>query len=342
MPNDRKIIRVTSFDVAEAAGVSQSTVSRALAGDTSISEPTRLRVTEAARRLNYQVDENAARLRRGRTGTLALVMICREGQDRKDINPFYFSLLGSVCAAASARGYETLVAFQDNAENFWGHFQERRKADGMIVIGTSTNTPAWDYFAKQPPGTHWVCWGSPDNAMPWVRSDNLSGATLATRHLLVRGYRQIVCIGSATSPQRQFQERYEGYAEAMRAAGLEPRLQQVESGLAREEQGRRAAAALCESGAPFDAIFAVCDEMALGALKELTRRGIAIPGAVGIVGFDGIRAGGWSTPPLTSVEPDFQMAGTLLVDQLLAKINGTEGSGRRVPVKLVVRGSTRA
>lgn len=342
MPNDRKIIRVTSFDVAEAAGVSQSTVSRALAGDTSISEPTRLRVTEAARRLNYQVDENAARLRRGRTGTLALVMICREGQDRKDINPFYFSLLGSICAAASARGYETLVAFQDSAENFWGHFQERRKADGMIVIGTSTNTPAWDYFGQQPPGTHWVCWGSPDNGMPWVRSDNLSGATLATRHLLVRGYRQIVCIGSATSPQRQFQERYEGYAEAMRAAGLEPRLQQVESGLAREEQGRRAAAALCESGAPFDAIFAVCDEMALGALKELTRRGIAIPGAVGIVGFDGIRAGAWSTPPLTSVEPDFQMAGTLLVDQLLAKINGTEGSGRRVPVKLVVRGSTRA
>ncbi len=341
MPSERKIIRVTSFDVAEAAGVSQSTVSRALAGDASISEPTRLRVTEAARRLNYQVDENAARLRRGRTGTIALVMICREGQDRKDINPFYFSLLGSICAAASARGYETLVAFQDKPENFWGHFQERRKADGMIVIGTTTNTAAWDYFRDMPTGTHWTCWGSPDNTMPWVRSDNLSGATLATRHLLVRNYTRIACITSATSPQRQFQERYEGYAEAMRQAGHEPRLIQVESGLPREEQGRRAAIALCESGEPFDAIFAVCDEMALGALKELTARGCSIPDQVGIIGFDGIRAGAWSTPPLTSVEPDFQMAGSLLVEQLLAKINGTEGSGRRVPVKLLVRGSTR-
>ena len=101
---EKRVIRVTSFDVAEAAGVSQSTVSRALAGDTSISEPTRRRVAEAAARLNYQVDENAARLRRGRTGTLALVMICRPGQDRKDLNPFYFALLGSTCAAAAARG----------------------------------------------------------------------------------------------------------------------------------------------------------------------------------------------------------------------------------------------
>ncbi len=342
MATGRKIIRVTSFDVAEAAGVSQSTVSRALAGDTSISEPTRQRVTEAARRLNYQIDENAARLRRGRTGTIAVVMICREAQDRKDINPFYFSLLGSTCAAAAARGYETLVAFQDAPENFWSHFQERRKADGMIVIGTTTNTKAWDYFGDMPDGTHWTCWGSPDDTMPWVRHDNHSGATLATRHMLVRGYSNLVCIGSATSPQRQFQERYEGYAEAMRSAGQTPRLIQVEPGLPRKEQGRRAAVALVESGGPFDAIFAVCDDMALGALKELTRRGVKIPDEVGIIGFDGIRAGAWSTPPLTSIEPDFQMAGSLLVEQLLAKINGTEGSGRRVPVKLVIRGSTRA
>lgn len=338
---DRKIFRVTSFDVAEAAGVSQSTVSRALAGDTSISEPTRQRVMEAARKLNYQVDENAARLRRGRTGTLALVMVCRDGQDRKDINPFYFSLLGSTCAAAAARGYETIVSFQDSPQTFWSHYQERRKADGMIVIGTTENAPAWDYFRNTPEGTNWVCWGSPDDDLPWVRSDNLSGATLATRHMLVRGYSQIICIGSETSPQRQFKERYDGYADAMRSAGLEPRLKEFEPGLPREEQGRRAVASLVESGQSFDALFAVCDEMALGAIKELTRRGIAVPDEVGIVGFDGIRAGAWSTPPLTSIEPDFQLAGTLMVDQLLAKIAGTEASARRVPVRLVIRGSTR-
>lgn len=333
--------RVTSFDVAEAAGVSQSTVSRALAGDASISEPTRMRVAEAARKLNYQVDENAARLRRGRTGTLTVLMICRAGQDRDAINPFYFSLLGSVCAAAAARGFETLVSFQDSPENFWGLYQERRKADGMIVIGTTENTAAWDYFRALPEGTHWVCWGSPHDDLAWVRSDNLSGATLATRHMLVRGYTKIACIGSLTSPQRQFKERFEGYARAMQDAGLEPRLIEFEPGHSREEQGRRAVAHLIESGEPFDGLFAVCDEMALGALKELAAHNIKVPEQVGIVGFDGIRAGAWSSPPLTTIEPDFHIAGELLVDKLLGVIAGDETSARRAPVRLVVRGSTR-
>ena len=338
---EKRIIRVTSFDVAEAAGVSQSTVSRALAGDTSISEPTRRRVMEAAARLNYQVDENAARLRRGRTGTLALVMICRPGEDRKDLNPFYFALLGSTCAAAAARGYEALVSFQDSPENFWGHYQERRKADGMIVIGTSENTAAWDYFGQLGEGTHWVCWGAPSDAFPWVRSDNHAGAMLATRHMLVRGYGDIVCLGSETTPQRQFKERYDGYADAMREAGREPFLQRIERGLPREEQGRRAAAALIAGGRVFDAVFGVSDEIALGALKELVANGYRVPDDIGVTGFDGVRAGAWSSPPLTTVESDFEVAGSLLVDRLIATIGGEAPSPRRVPVRLIVRGSTR-
>lgn len=340
--SEKRLARVTSFDVAEAAGVSQSTVSRALAGDASISEPTRQRVIEAAQRLNYQVDENAARLRRGRTGTLALVMICRPGQDRKDLNPFYFALLGSTCAAASARGYEVLVSFQDSPENFWGNYQERRKADGLIVIGTSENTAAWDYFGALPEGCHWVCWGAPADNFPWVRSDNAAGAMLATRHLLLRGYREIVCLGSETSPQRQFKERFDGYAAAMREAGLEPFLQRIERGLPREEQGRRATAALLDSGRRIDALFGVSDEIALGALKELATRGVRVPDEIGVIGFDGVRAGQWSMPPLSTVESDFEVAGLLLVDRLIAMIGGEAPSPRRVPVRLVVRGSTRA
>ena len=191
------------------------------------------------------------------------------------------------------------------------------------------------------PATNWVCWGAPSDAFPWVRSDNEAGAALAVRHMLVRGYEKIVCIGSETSPQRQFKERYDGYAAAMRDAGREPVLQRIERGLAREEQGQRAAAALAESGQPFDAIFAVSDEIALGALKELSQRGYGIPDPIGIVGFDGVRAGAWSTPPLTTIESDFETAGALLVERLLASMAGEPETPRRVPVRLVVRGSTR-
>ena len=334
-----RVHRVTSFDVAEAAGVSQSTVSRALAGDPVVSEGTRQRVTEAARRLNYQVDENAARLRTGRTGTLAVVVVCRAGEHRKDLNPFYFSLLGNLCAAAAERGYETLVSFQDGPDNFDGHYQEQRKADGLIVIGTTENRAAWDYFrALGQDGLRWVCWGSPFDELEWIRSDNHEGARLATAHLLERGYRRIACVGSEVSTQRQFQERFEGYAEQMRKAGLEPVLAAIEEGQPREEQGRRAVAALVESGAAFDALFVVCDQIALGALEALQARGIAVPDQVGLIGFDGIRAGAHSSPTLSSVEPDFEAAGAMLVERLLARDAGAE---RRVPVHLLARGSTR-
>ncbi|MBX9645202.1 MAG: substrate-binding domain-containing protein [Novosphingobium sp.] len=333
--------RVTSFDVAAEAGVSQSTVSRALAGDPVVSEATRLRVTEAARKLNYYVDENAARLRTGRTGTLAVVVVCRPGEDRKDLNPFHSALLASLCGAASLRGYETLVSFQDGPDNFNGRYQEQRKADGLAVIGTTENYSAWDYFRELGrEGMHWVCWGAPFDDVEWIRSDNHGGARLATRHLIEQGYRQIVCLGSETSPQRQFLERYEGYAEEMREAGLKPVLEPIEKGLPREEQGRRAVQALIEAGTPFDALFAVCDPIALGALDELHARGLAVPGQVGLVGFDGIRAGAYSAPPLTSVEPDFRAAGEMMVDKLLAEIAGESREARRVPVRLLVRESS--
>lgn len=334
--------RVTSFDVAAEAGVSQSTVSRALAGDPVVSDATRARVEAAALKLNYHVDENAARLRTGRTGTLAVVVICRPDEDVTNFNPFHFALLGSVCAAASRRRHETLVSFQGAPEHLWGLYQEQRKADGMIVIGTSENPGAWSYFRDLArDGAHIVCWGSPHEDLEWVRSDNIGGARMATQHLLDSGYRNIVCLASETSAQRQFKERYDGYAELMREVGLTPRLVTFEEGLTRDEQGRRAAVQLIRSGVPFDAIFACCDEMALGALRVLREQGIAVPEKVGLIGFDGIRAGAHSAPPLSSVEPDFQTAGEELVDRLLAMIAETPGEKRRVPVRLLPRGSSR-
>ena len=178
--------RPTSFDVAERAGVSQSTVSRALAGSPVIAEPTRNKVLKAAEELGYFVDERAARLRRGSTGTLAVVVICRPGESASTINPFAYALLGSVCVAASERGFETLVSFQACEDRLFGHYQERGWADGLVVIGTTTNAPAWDYFrALDGEGRKVVYWGSPFDELEWVRSDNHAAGRLAVEHLAV-------------------------------------------------------------------------------------------------------------------------------------------------------------
>ena len=332
--------RVTSIDVAERAGVSQSTVSRALAGSETITEATRSRVERAAAELGYQVNARAAGLRRGETGTIAIVVIGRDGEGPTAINPFYYSLLGSTCAAAAEAGYEALVSFQAKPEQFFGHYVARRHADGVVVIGTATNEAAWDYFrncAEEAP--RMAFWGSPFDDSVWVRSDNRAGGQLAVERLVQGGAKHIVFVGDPTSSQRQFRERYEGYRSAMEAAGLTPGEAVVSAGEDRVSQGRNATAQMVDSGARFDGLFFACDAMALGALEELAARGISVPDDVAVIGFDGLGSGAFSAPPLTTVEPDFALAGRLLVETALA--SEAERPERRVAVHLVERASVR-
>ena len=346
MPDRRPRARVTSFDVAEHAGVSQSTVSRALANSSAITEATRARVIKSAEELGYMVDARAAQLRQGRTGTLAVVVICRPDEPPSEINPFYFSLLGSVCAAASGQGYQTLVSFQASADQLFGKYEESGQADGVIVIGTTSNDAAWQYFRSiSADNRSVVFWGSPFDDLEWIRSDNYEGGLIAARHLIAAGYRNIVHLGAVDSPQRQFRERYEGYAQGMAEAGLVPRLQQVDYTDDRATQGHKAIRALMDAGDPFDALFVACDSIALGAMEELRISGISVPEQCGLVGFDGVRAGIHTSPPLTSIEPDFDVAGAMLVANVLgASAMGTAArpvAERRVPVRLLERGSVK-
>ena len=330
--------RVTSFDVAERAGVSQSTVSRALAGLETITEATRRRVEEAARELGYFVDSRAARLRSGETRTVAVVVIAREGGDARAVNPFHYTLLGSTCAAAAARGYQALVTFQSEPDNLFGRFVEERRADAVIVIGTTANRPAWDHFralaSDQP---NMAFWGAGAEDGEWVRSDNLEGAHLAVQRLVAAGHRRIAFVGETEGHQRQFEERYEGYRRAMEANGLPPLPAATGEGRTRDAQGRSAMENLLKGDRP-DGLFFACDAMALGALDHLAQRGIDVPSDLGVVGFDGLGSGAHSHPPLTTVEPEFALAGEMLVSVAL----DASPVERRVPVRLVERRSVRA
>lgn len=338
METPNKPVRVTSFDVAERAGVSQSTVSRALSGSSVISEATRDRVIQAAQELGYFVDERAARLRRGHTGTLATVVICNPGGGARDVNPFSYALLGGICTAAAERGLEVLVSLQADEDKLFGHYVERGQAEGLIVIGTTANRGAWDYFRKVGEVTHPIAyWGSPLGDLDWVSSDNEAGARLAAEHLVERGARNLVCIGSRTSAQRQFAERADAFIARANELGANARLAQIEPGAARREQGKTAIETLIARGESFDGIFAVCDALAFGVMEGLQAAGRSIPGDVRLVGFDGVPAGRVTTPPLTTIEPDLDQAGRLLVEAVSE--HGERPRIQRVPVRLLVRAS---
>lgn len=340
MGESRRPTRVTSFDVAERAGVSQSTVSRALSGSSVITEATRARVLEAARELGYFVDERAARLRRGHTGTLATVVICKPGYSVTEVNPFSYALLGGICTAAAARGLEVLVSLQADEDKLFGHYVERGQAEGLIVIGTTANREAWEFFRKIGKASQPVAyWGSPMGDLDWVSSDNIAGARMAADHLAERGCSRLVCIGSHGSVQRQFAERTEHFMARARELGIKARLVEIEHGRERREQGRIAGARIADEGVSADGIFAVCDAIAFGVLEALHDRGVKVPEEMRVVGFDGLPAGELCSPPLTSIAPDLDLAGRLLVEAV-TETQAEHPSVRRVPVQLLQRASS--
>ncbi|WP_266170402.1 LacI family DNA-binding transcriptional regulator [Dyella subtropica] len=335
--------KATSFDIAHRAGVSQSTVSRALRGSPLVSEETRQRIQAAAAELKYKVDKNASNLRTRHSGTLALLLFEDPTADDSHINPFFLSMLGSITRACAQRGYDLLVSFQQLSHDWHADYADTRKADGIILLGYG------DYLAYRDKletlvgqGTRCVRWGAvlPDQPDISIGCDNFRGGQDVTTHLLEQGCRRIAFLGDASSHYPEFFERYRGYADVLEQAGLtvDPALQvNAES---TEQSGYSALETLLQRESPFDALFAASDLIAIGAMRALADHGMTVPNDIAVAGFDDIPTASFVNPPLTTVRQDTGQAGEALVDSLLRLIRQEPAESGMLPVKLVVRKSS--
>ena len=334
--------KATSFDIAQLAGVSQPTVSRALRGSPTVSEQTRLRIEAIAQQLNYTVDKNASNLRLQETRTLALLFFEDPTPDETGINPFFLSMLGSITRTCALRGYDLLISFQQLSANWHVDYEDSRKADGIILLGYGDYELYREKLEKLvEQETHFVRWGFAQEGQPGatIGCDNFRGGMDAARHLMQHGRRRIAFLGDASSHYPEFQDRYRGFCEAQGAEGLfvDPALQF--DALNSQEAGFDAASILVGSGIKFDAVFAASDTIAIGAMKALRERGLDIPGDVSIVGFDDMPAASMTHPPLTTIQQDYNLAGEVLVDSLLKQIRNEHVSTAVLPAKLIVRQS---
>ncbi|PMQ07413.1 Ribose operon repressor [Dyella sp. AD56] len=335
--------KVTSFDIAHLAGVSQSTVSRALRGSPLVNEETRRRIQAAVDELNYKVDKNASGLRAKHTGTLALLLFEDPTADESHINPFFLSMLGSITRASAQRGYDLLISFQQFSRDWHADYADSKKADGIILLGYGDYLATRDKLQKLvDQGTCCVRWGAvlPDQPDVSVGCDNVSGGRDVTLHLLDQGCQRIAFLGDASSHYPEFFDRYRGYARALNDAGLdaEPLLQvNAES---TEQSGYNAAETLMARGVAFDAVFAASDLIAIGAMRALADHGLRVPDDVALAGFDDIPVASFVNPPLTTVLQDTHLAGEILVDNLLALIRGQPAESAMLPAKLTVRKSS--
>jgi len=335
--------RPTSFDIAYRAGVSQPTVSRALRGDKSVSQATREKIERIARELNYAVDRNASSLRTQRTNTIALLFFEDPTPDESMINPFFLSMLGSITRACGNRGLDLLISFQRMEDDWHVKYQDSKRADGLILLGYGDYTLYAERLAQLvKAGTHFARWGSvsSDSSGATVGSDNIDAGRLVGEHFIERGRRKVAFLGHADEHYPEFAHRYLGLCEALRANGVQPDPALQFDAVTSDEAGYAAARRLIESGAAFDAVFAASDVIAIGAMRALDEAGLSVPGDVAVVGVDNIPAASMTHPPLSTIMQDTQGAGELLVETLLAHIEGSDPPPTRLPTRLIVRASS--
>jgi len=335
--------RYTSLDIALLAGVSQSTVSRALSGGQAISADKRQRIQAIAEALDYRVDLRARNLRTRTTGALTLLMFAGTRADQSELNPFFLAMLGGITQAANRRGVDLIVSLQHLSADWHADYLGSRKSDGLILLGYG-DFRRFEQTIQQLAAqrTRFVRWGSvqPGQIGLSVGCDNAAGTAEATRHLIASGRRRIAFIGDRSASSPEFRERHRGYCAALTESGLrpDPRLQ-VNARLLGLHAGADAVRRLLERQVPFDAVVAASDQIGISALSALHRAGRSVPADVAVVGFDDIPLSALTTPPLTTVRRDPIQAGERLIDVLTAEIEGRPTASVMLAPQLIVRES---
>ena len=332
---------ITLKELAARAKVHPSTVSRVANNDPSlrIAPATRSRIEALLRETEYQPNGVARGLKLRQTLVLAVVI--------PDItNPLFAGLFRGIEDGATPRGYQVILCNTDGSpERQRTHLQSlnARRVDGVILASTFLMDHAVRWLRHQRTPYVLVNRFSDEGVDPFVGSDDLTGATLATRHLIDLGHVRIGHLaGQPTISTGVLRRR--GYQAALADAGLpaDPELL-VESGFV-EEGGAYGMERLLSLKNPPTAIFAVTDMTAIGAYGAARRRGLRIPEDIAIVGYNDIPLAGRLVPGLTTVHVPIHEFGSVAAGMLLEQIETGEVKPKRVVFapQLVVRGSTSA
>ncbi len=334
----RKLMKMS--DLARIAGVSKSTVSRALSGSDRVTKETRERIQKLAAEHNYKLDTRARNFRKQDTLTIGVLLPSNGRQDWLATDPFVLEMLGSIADALEAQGsHELLLAKHTNNDPSWiSDFVHTRSVDGIIVIGQSLYHDELNKAADtQIP---MVVWGAemPDQKYITVGSDNYKGGQIATKHLLEQGRKRFAFLGDIRYPETKL--RYQGYRDALRAAGLEYRSELTTDSENASDIALESISSLLKNTPSFDALIASSDLLAISAKKAIIDHGLRVPEDVAIVGYDNITLANYSTPTLSSITQDRLLAGTLLLQKLFEiRKNGT-AKCVTIETKLIIRGSS--
>lgn len=325
------------IEIARRAGVSTATVSRVINDSLVVRPETRERVQAVIAELGYRANFLGRSLRTAQS-RLLLTMVPDFG------NPFYAEIVRGIDSVARVEGYHVLLCDTSSgmsADRTYFDLLRNRQADGAICLDPDT------IQQKLRSETGELCWVAccefdPDGDVPYVGIDNTKAAFDAVTYLASRGRRRIALLNS----DERFlysRQRRQGYFDALLAAGLEPLTggDLTADGLT-YDRGRQAITAMWASGVRPDAIFAVSDTLAIGAMHGLRDVGLAVPDDVAVMGFDNIQLCTMVQPELSTVAQPMHELGVTAAKLLMQRMRQPEAEvdGVILSHELVIRGST--
>ena len=313
---------MTIKDIARLSGVSITTVSRVLNNRPDVSDESRRRVEAVIQSTNYIPNNSARELVRTDSNNIGLVV-------RGVANPFYTDIIHAIESAVTEAGY-TLVMQQigsDKDEVSHGAMMQREKRlKGIIFLGGRFDYTPEDISSITVP---FVCC-SYTNPYGTLKDEGYSSVSIAdqetayeaVQYLIAQGHERIAALITNTHDRSISQLRYEGYLRALGEAGLTPAAVVCTDSYDIRGAYTAMKSELRRSGGDFTALFAISDNMAIGAMRALRDAGRTIPEDCSVIAIDGLELSAYIDPPLTTLCQPMEEMGRRSVEQLLYLMNG--------------------
>jgi len=326
---------VSIKDIAKAAGVSHSTVSRALSDSSLVSEGTKARIQTLAREMGYSPDAQARSLVMGRTQTIGVVAT-------RITDPFIAEVLQSVESTAHSHGYSVLWASshaEPEREIAAVEMLHSKRVDGVIVTSSRIGALYQQHLDRLHVPVVLINSHSEQRG-PYTFSvsvDNRKGGYCATKHLIELGHRRIAYV-SGPADHSDDLARLTGYRDALSDAGIAFDPDLVVPGTGRVGGGERALPVMLYTSDPATAVFCYNDMTAVGLLRAARKEGVTVPGELAVVGFDDIPLASYVAPSLTTIAQPKGEMGRRAAQMVLALLS-EPGDASRFVSNITVQGS---
>ncbi len=344
---------MTLKDVAKAAGVSMATVSRSLNGSTLIPEKTRKRVREIADDLGFEFNAHARSLITRRVGTIGIIL--PPDYDQFGVNLYHGTLHSSLRSVLECNDIDLLVAFLNNHFTGGNNIRKlaaRKKVDGLIIVQPVFERELIEYLHTKDLPFVFSHYPPPDPCPPDIDvicPDNEYGGYLAGQHLASLGRKRVLVIATShrTLKEREFLLRLEGARRGLAQSGIALDAGDLCEGDQTMESGYNAVLGLADRIRDYDAVLALNDLMAIGAMLAVGKLGLRVPQDIVLIGYDDTDLAASIRPSLTTIHPPREELSLATCERLIELIRNRRAGGGRsdarrtlLTPKLVVRQTT--